>query len=70
MAVTLGQWLKLSTPSLSSDQELAQAHGRKRHYIDRGTSILIFCCPVTFFPWEVSRVLPHIYCQIEALLLK
>lgn len=62
MAVTLGEWLKLSTPSLSPDQELVQAHRGKKHCIDGGTSILIFCCPVTFVPWEVSRVLPHIYC--------
>lgn len=31
MGVTLGQWLKLPTPSLSSDQELVQAHGGKKH---------------------------------------
>lgn len=51
-------------PSLSSD------HGGKKHYICSGTSILIFCCPVTLVPWEVLKILPHIYCQIQDLLLK
>lgn len=69
-AVTLGQCLKLSTPSLSSDQELVQAHGEKEHYIGGGTSIWKFCCPITFVAWEVLRIVPHICCQIEVLLLK